>query len=168
MEEIIVPSGIKIGHFNDEYTGVTVIMSEKGCVAGVDVRGGAPGTRETDLLRPEKAMEKINAVVLSGGSAYGLAATCGVMEYMRERGIGYKISKKVVPIVCGAVLFDLNDKDSPPPNGVTRRAKTQRTGMWRSDRWARAKAPPWARYADCAMHRRAAWAPPQSRRAAVW
>ena len=111
MEEIIVPSGIEIGHFNDEYTGVTVIMSEKGCVAGVDVRGGAPGTRETDLLRPEKAMEKINAVVLSGGSAYGLAATCGVMEYMRERGIGYKISKKVVPIVCGAVLFDLNDKD---------------------------------------------------------
>ena len=108
-EEIIVPSGIKIGHFNDDFTGVTVIMSEKGCVAGVDVRGGAPGTRETDLLRPEKAMEKINAVVLAGGSAYGLASTCGVMEYMRERGIGYKIGKKVVPIVCGAVIFDLND-----------------------------------------------------------
>ena len=110
-EEIIVPSGIKIGHFNDDFTGVTVIMSEKGCVAGVDVRGGAPGTRETDLLRPEKAMEKINAVVLAGGSAYGLASTCGVMEYMRERGIGYKIGKKVVPIVCGAVIFDLNDSE---------------------------------------------------------
>lgn len=111
MEEIIIPSGIKIGSYNDDYTGVTVIMCEKGAVAGVDVRGGAPGTRETDLLRPEKAMEKINAVVLSGGSAYGLASTCGVMEYMRERGIGYKIGKKVVPIVCGAVIFDLNDKE---------------------------------------------------------
>lgn len=111
MEEIIIPSGIKVGHFNDDYTGVTVIMSEKGAVAGADVRGGAPGTRETDLLKPEKAMEKINAVVLAGGSAYGLAATCGVMEYMREHGIGYKVGKKIVPIVCGAVIFDLNDKD---------------------------------------------------------
>ena len=110
-EEVIIPAGIKIGSCNDDYTGVTVIMCEKGAVAGADVRGGAPGTRETDLLKPEKAMEKINAVVLAGGSAYGLASTCGVMEYMRERGIGYKIGKKVVPIVCGAVIFDLNDKD---------------------------------------------------------
>ena len=110
-EEVIIPAGIKIGSCNDDYTGVTIIMCEKGAVAGVDVRGGAPGTRETDLLKPEKAMEKINAVVLAGGSAYGLASTCGVMEYMRERGIGYKIGKKVVPIVCGAVIFDLNDKD---------------------------------------------------------
>ena len=66
-EEIIVPSGIKIGHFNDDFTGVTVIMSEKGCVAGVDVRGGAPGTRENDLLRPEKGMEKVKAGVRAGG-----------------------------------------------------------------------------------------------------
>ena len=116
MEEIIIPSGIKIGSYNDDYTGVTVIMCEKGAVAGADVRGGAPGTRETDLLKPEKAMEKINAVVLAGGSAYGLASTCGVMEYMRERGIGYKIGKKVVPIVCGAVIFDLNDKDYHYPS----------------------------------------------------
>ena len=67
--EIIIPKGIKIGHSQDEYTGVTVILSEKGVVAGADVRGGAPGTRETDLLRPDKAVQKINAVVLSGGSA---------------------------------------------------------------------------------------------------
>lgn len=109
--EIIIPRGIKIGHKSDDYTGVTVITCERGCVSGVDVRGGAPGTRETDLLRPEKAMEKINAVVLSGGSAYGLASACGVMEYMRERGIGYKIGGKVVPIVCGAVIYDLNDAE---------------------------------------------------------
>ena len=65
--EIIIPKGIKFGHSQDEYTGVTVILSEKGVVAGADVRGGAPGTRETDLLRPDKAVQKINAVVLSSG-----------------------------------------------------------------------------------------------------
>lgn len=108
---VTIPKGFKIGHYDDDYTGVTVILSPKGAVGGCDCRGGAPGTRETDLLRPEKMMDKVNAVVLSGGSAYGLAASCGVMEYLRERSIGYKSLNKIVPIVCGAVIFDLNQKE---------------------------------------------------------
>ena len=112
--KITVPSGFKIGHYNDDYTGVTVILS-KGAVAGCDCRGGAPGTRETDLLRPEKAMQKVNAVVLSGGSAYGLASTVGVMEWLKQHGIGYKVSGKIVPIVTGAVIYDLNQKEYHTP-----------------------------------------------------
>lgn len=109
--EVRIPSGFKIGHYDDEYTGVTVILSENGATGGVDCRGGAPGTRETDLLHNEKMMQKVNAIVLSGGSAYGLASTCGVMEYLRQKGVGYKSLGKIVPIVCGAVLYDLNQKE---------------------------------------------------------
>ena len=109
--EVRIPSGFKIGHYDDEYTGVTVILSESGATGGVDCRGGAPGTRETDLLHNEKMMQKVNAIVLSGGSAYGLASTCGVMEYLRQKGVGYKSLGKIVPIVCGAVLYDLNQKE---------------------------------------------------------
>ena len=109
--EVRIPSGFKIGHYDDEYTGVTVILSESGATGGVDCRGGAPGTRETDLLHNEKMMQKVNAIVLSGGSAYGLASTCGVMEYLRQQGVGYKSLGKIVPIVCGAVLYDLNQKE---------------------------------------------------------
>ena len=109
--EVRIPSGFKIGHCDDEYTGVTVILSESGATGGVDCRGGAPGTRETDLLHNEKMMQKVNAIVLSGGSAYGLASTCGVMEYLRQKGVGYKSLGKIVPIVCGAVLYDLNQKE---------------------------------------------------------
>lgn len=107
----VIPRGFEIGHFDDDYTGVTVLLSKKGAVGGCDQRGGAPGTRETDLLRNEKMMQKINAVVLSGGSAYGLAASCGVMEWLKEKGYGYKTAGKIVPIVTGAVLFDLNQKE---------------------------------------------------------
>lgn len=114
--EIIIPKCIKIGHSQDEYTGVTVILSEKGVVAGADVRGGAPGTRETDLLRPDKAVQKINAVVLSGGSAYGLSSCDGVMRYLKDKGCGHKMGNKVVPIVSGAVIYDLNDKDYHIPD----------------------------------------------------
>lgn len=89
-------------------TGVTVILApEGGATAGVDVRGCAPGTRETDLLRPEKTVEKIHAVVLSGGSAFGLEASCGVMRTLAKEGIGFPVGPVRVPIVCGAVLFDL-------------------------------------------------------------
>lgn len=109
--EVRIPLGFKIGHYDDEYTGVTVILSENGATGGVDCRGGAPGTRETDLLHNEKMMQKVNAIVLSGGSAYGLASTCGVMEYLRQKGVGYKSLGKIVPIVCGAVLYDLNQKE---------------------------------------------------------
>ena len=109
--EVRIPSGFKIGHCDDEYTGVTVILSESGATGGVDCRGGAPGTRETDLLHNEKMMQKVNAIVLSGGSAYGLASACGVMEYLRQKDVGYKSLGKIVPIVCGAVLYDLNQKE---------------------------------------------------------
>lgn len=89
-------------------TGVTVILApEGGAAAGVDVRGCAPGTRETDLLRPEKTVEKIHAVVLAGGSAFGLEASCGVMRWLAKAGIGFPVGPVRVPIVCGAVLFDL-------------------------------------------------------------
>ena len=98
----------KIGHFTDETngTGVTAIICEDGAVGGVSVRGAAPATRETDLLSPEKTVEKVNAVVLSG-SAFGLEASCGVMQYLAEQGKGFKVGKQVVPIVVGASIFDL-------------------------------------------------------------
>ncbi len=88
-------------------TGCTVFIAPEGAVAGVDVRGGAPATRETDLLRPENMVQQINAVVLSGGSAFGLEASSGVMEELAARGIGFKLAGACVPIVCGASLFDL-------------------------------------------------------------
>lgn len=113
---VIIPKGLKVGHANDEYTGVTVIYAPKGAVGGCDCRGGAPGTRETDLLKPDKMMQRINAVVLSGGSAFGLAASCGVMDFLLERGVGYKTMGKTVPIVTGAVLFDLNSKEYHYPD----------------------------------------------------
>ncbi len=109
--EIVIPKGFYIGHYEDQFTGVTVVLSPKGAMGGCDCRGGAPGTRETDLLRPEKMMDSVNAVVLSGGSAYGLATSVGVMEYLREKGCGFKSMGKIVPIVTGAVIFDLNQKE---------------------------------------------------------
>ena len=112
MNKVILPKGVLIGEYNDEYTGVTVILPpNKGATCGVDVRGNAPGTRETDLLKNEKVVDKVNAIVLSGGSAFGLAASSGVMQYLQENDIGFKAAnKKKVPIVSQAVIFDLNDK----------------------------------------------------------
>ena len=111
MKEINIADieGIKIGHAQDRIgaTGCTVLISEEGASAGVDVRGGAPGTRETDLLNPVQMIQKVNAVVLSGGSAFGLDASAGVMEYLEERNIGYDVTVTKVPIVCQAVIFDL-------------------------------------------------------------
>lgn len=101
--------GIKIGHAQDldAATGCTVIICEKGATAGVDVRGGSPGTRETDLLNPTNFVQQIHAVVLSGGSAFGLDSASGVMQYLEENDIGFDVQVTKVPIVCGAVLFDL-------------------------------------------------------------
>lgn len=107
MLNILLPEGVKIGHCDNDNTGVTVILSPKGCVAGVDVRGGAPGTRETDLLNPYKAISELHAVVLSGGSAYGLETSCGVMKWLYENNFGYKIGDTIVPLVSSAVIFDL-------------------------------------------------------------
>jgi len=102
--------GIKVGHYTDREaaTGCTVILCEAGAVAGVDVRGSAPGTRETDLLRPGNLIEKVQAVLLSGGSAFGLDAAGGVMRYLEQRGFGHDTIVAKVPIVPAAVLFDLN------------------------------------------------------------
>ncbi len=88
-------------------TGCTVVLCRRGAVAGVDVRGGAPGTRETDLLAPDALVERVHGVLLTGGSAFGLDAAGGVMRWMEERGIGFRIASVVVPIVPAAVLFDL-------------------------------------------------------------
>jgi L-aminopeptidase/D-esterase-like protein len=107
-------AGIKVGHYTDKQaaTGCTVILCEQGAVAGVDVSGSSPGTRETDLLRPGNLVEKVQAVLLSGGSAFGLDAAAGVMRYLEERGFGHETSAGKVPIVPAAIIFDLNVGDS--------------------------------------------------------
>ncbi|MFL6799545.1 MAG: P1 family peptidase [Xanthobacteraceae bacterium] len=102
-------AGILVGNADDAglASGTTAVIFEQPSVAGVDVRGGAPGTRETDLLEPHRTVERIDAVVLSGGSAFGLDAGAGVQAWLRERGRGFEIGSIRVPLVCGAVLFDL-------------------------------------------------------------
>ncbi len=103
-------AGVKVGHCTlaDRPTGCTVILCEQGAVAGVDVRGSAPGTRETDLLNPVNTVEQVQAIVLSGGSAYGLDTATGVMRYLEEHGKGFPIGALgVVPIVPAAILMDL-------------------------------------------------------------
>lgn len=101
--------GIEVGQVQDEQalTGCTVILCRKGAVGGVDVRGGAPGTRETDLLDPVNLVDKVHAVVLAGGSAFGLDAASGVMKYLAEKKIGFGLGSTRVPIVPAAILFDL-------------------------------------------------------------
>ena len=101
--------GVLVGHAqNDEaLTGCTVVLTPGGAVAGVDVRGSAPGTRETDLMRPCNQVEKIQAVVLSGGSAYGLDSASGVMRFLEGKGVGFATPFGVVPIVGAAVIYDL-------------------------------------------------------------
>ena len=102
-------TGIKVGHhtLSERPTGCTVILAEQGAVGGVDVRGSAPGTRETDLLNPTNLVEKVNAIVLAGGSAFGLAAADGVVKYLEEKHVGFATGAGVVPIVPAAILYDL-------------------------------------------------------------
>ncbi len=106
--------GIKVGHFTDSRrpTGCTVLIFEKGATAGVDVRGSAPGTRETDLLSPTNAVQQVQAILLSGGSAFGLDAATGVVRYLEEHGLGFHMGSIVVPIVPAAILYDLGVGDS--------------------------------------------------------
>ncbi|WP_105176094.1 MULTISPECIES: P1 family peptidase [Clostridium] len=101
--------GIKLGHAENKEggTGCSVVICKNGATGGVDVRGGSPGTRETDLLNPMEMVDKIHAVVLSGGSAFGLDASSGVMDYLENKNIGFDVTVAKVPIVCQAVLFDL-------------------------------------------------------------
>jgi D-aminopeptidase len=109
-------SGIKVGHADDARlaSGVTAILFDKPAAAAVDVRGGAPGTRDTDLLDAHRSVPQVDAVVLSGGSAFGLDSPSGVQAWLRAKGRGFAVGDVVVPIVCGAVCFDLTnggDKD---------------------------------------------------------
>jgi len=105
--------GLQVGHATDaeRITGCTVVLAQTGAVAGVDVRGSAPGTRETDVLRSTGLVERIHGVCLSGGSAFGLAAAEGVMRFLEERDVGVDVDVRRVPIVPAAVLFDLSVGD---------------------------------------------------------
>lgn len=117
--------GFRVGHQThvDAVTGCTVILCPDGTVGGVDVRGGAPGTRETDLLRPTSLVETVNAIVLSGGSAFGLATADGVVQWLEEKGIGYPSGTGfTVPIVSGAILMDLPIGEPYHPDAAMGRA----------------------------------------------
>lgn len=106
--------GIEVGHatYPDGQIGVTAVICKKGATAGCDVRGSAPGTRETALLASEKMVEQIHSVVFSGGSAFGLSSCSGVMNYLESKDVGFDVMVAKVPIVCGAVIFDLDNGNS--------------------------------------------------------
>ncbi len=108
-DSIVDVAGLSVGHFTDTRrpTGCSVVLVPEGAICGVDVRGAAPGTRETELLSPLNAVEQVHAVLLSGGSAFGLDAAGGVMRWLEERGIGVAVGPACVPIVPAAILFDL-------------------------------------------------------------
>lgn len=107
-------NGIKVGHATHTAakTGCTVVLCEEGATAGVDVRGSAPGTRETEAIRPGRLVQKVHAVLLTGGSAFGLDAAGGVVQYLEERNVGFPTGHARVPIVPAAVIFDLGVGDA--------------------------------------------------------
>jgi L-aminopeptidase/D-esterase-like protein len=109
-DSILDVAGLRVGHWTNRRaaTGCTVILAPtSGAVAAGDVRGGAPGTRETDLLDPGRLVQRLNAVIFAGGSAFGLDAAAGVMRFLEEHGTGHRMRDAVVPIVAGAIIFDL-------------------------------------------------------------
>ena len=125
--------GIRVGHYTDRQnaTGCTVVLCEDGAVGGVDVRGSAPGTRETDLLSPTAMVDRVHGVLLSGGSAFGLAAATGVVEYLEEKGIGIEFGNATIPIVPAAILFDLGlitDRVRPDANAGRLACEAARSG----------------------------------------
>ena len=128
--------GIKVGQVTrtERPTGCTVVLAEAGAVAGVDVRGSAPGTIETDLLNPVNLVQQVHAVFLSGGSAFGLDVAAGVRKFLFERKIGFETKVAKVPIVPGAILFDLAWATGPtsgrPPTADTARQQTRAAGAW--------------------------------------
>ena len=113
LKGLTAVEGVKVGYYTlqGRPTGCTVVLVEAGAVAGVDVRGAAPGTRETDLLDPINSVEQVHAIVLSGGSAFGLDAASGVMRYLDEQNVGFDAKVVKVPIVPAAILFDLGVGD---------------------------------------------------------
>ena len=143
--------GIEVGHCTDARrpTGCTVVLAREGAVAGVDVRGAAPGTRETDLLSPTNLVDRVHAVMLSGGSAWGLDAASGAMRWLERQGIGLAVGPGRIPIVPAAVLFDLylGDPAHPPRRRRPARppAKRRAAGRPRKATWAPAAAPSSAR-----------------------
>ena len=108
-ESLTMIDGIQVGHAQnmDALTGCTVVLCEKGATAGIDQRGGAPGTRETDVLKPGRLVRNVHGIMLAGGSAFGLDAASGAMKYLEEKGRGFNVGVAKVPIVPSAVLFDL-------------------------------------------------------------
>ena len=130
-------SGLEVGHFtlSGRPTGCTVVLVEGGAVAGVDVRGGSPGTIETELLDPVNTVQEIHGVVLSGGSAFGLATSSGVRRYLEEKGVGYRMGEILVPIVVGAIIYDLSVGDDP-------RIRPDADCGYRAARQANRAAPP--------------------------
>ena len=119
------PAGFRIGHWSDPVgkTGCTVVIAPEGTRGGVDVRGGGPGTRETDVIGPLAGTDSVSAVVFAGGSAYGLAAADGVMHWLEERGIGYPTPAGVVPIVPAAIVYDMAEGDpAARPDAASGRA----------------------------------------------
>ena len=117
-------SGVQVGHAEDYKigTGVTVITGDNPFSAAVDVRGGGPGTRETDMLRLENSIGRADAIVLSGGSAYGLDASSEIQDLLRNDGKGYQLGKAIIPLVPSAVIFDLNINDNPHVNKLGHRS----------------------------------------------
>ncbi len=115
MSELLAPpAGFRVGHWTDEVgrTGCTVVIAPEGTRGGVDVRGGGPGTRETDVVSPMAGTDRVSAVMFAGGSAYGLAAADGAMRWLEEHGIGYPTPAALVPIVPAAIAYDLAEGDA--------------------------------------------------------
>jgi L-aminopeptidase/D-esterase-like protein len=135
LDAITDIDGIRVGHWTDldAATGCTVVLCPReGAVAGVDVRGGAPGTREIELLRPGMAAERAHAILLTGGSAYGLDAAAGVMRWLEEQGIGFHFGDSYIPLVPGAVVFDLgigSEKVRPDADAGYRAIAAAQAGM---------------------------------------
>lgn len=143
MQSITQIPGIYAAHVTNEQggTGCTVIVCPDGATGAVDVRGGAPATRETDLLRPEETVQQLHAVVLSGGSAFGLAASCGVANELERAGIGLDVGIGVVPIVAGACLFDLAVGDPTCRPGIAEGEEAVRKALAQRNTQAALRAP---------------------------
>src|SRR2546430_3548707 len=123
MATVPIPvAGVRVGHWTGAATGVTVVWAPEGTVGAAEVRGGAPASREIALLDPERTVTRVDAVVLAGGSAFGLAAADGVMHFLAEHGQGYATTGGPVPIVPAAGVFDLVDEMSLRPGADEGRA----------------------------------------------
>src|SRR5215471_586152 len=158
-------AGILVGHADDARlaSGVSAIIFVEPAVVAVDVRGGAPATRDTDLLEPHRTVERIDAVVLSGGSVFGLEAATGVQAFLRERGRGFEIGGIRVPLVCGASMFDLLNGGDKNWGRFAPYRELGYSAAARRGRHSRS-APPEAASAAPPLTCRAGWArPPRSR-----